>query len=321
MRAMVFTAPNTVEMLDVAVPTIAEGDVTITVRAAGICGSELHGIRHTDFRKPPLVMGHELAGVDQDGRRVTVNPLLSCGMCDRCSANEEHLCRGRLIIGIHRPGAFAETVVVPKASVYEIPDSMTFETAAMVEPLANAVHALRLADPAAGSRIAVLGAGTIGLVSLLVALEYSMDVTVCDLSESRLKTALELGAIRSSTELTGEYDLIIDAVGAESTHRTSVERLRPGGTAVWIGLLSSSTGFDGQEIVRDEKRVLGSYCYTRSDFERALSLAEHTPLDWTTRFPLELGATIFTELMDGRQDVIKALLCPAPGPVKTRSLV
>ncbi len=310
MRALVFTRPSVVELEDVAEPAVADGEVVVEVAVAGICGSELHGIRHTEFRKPPLVMGHEFSGTTPDGRRVTVNPLISCGTCDLCLLGQEHLCRNRAILGINRAGAFAERVVVPESNVHEIPDSMSFETAAMVEPLANAVHALRLAAPAPGARIAIIGAGTIGVVSLLVALQYSDDVTVSDLDADRLALAKSLGAANTAQQLDGEFDVIVDAVGAASTHKASIDALRPGGVAVWIGLLSSDAAFDGQEIVRAEKRVLGSYCYRPGDFVAALELASSVPLDWTTSFGLEDSARIFTELMNGRHDVVKALIVP-----------
>lgn len=310
MRALVFTRPSTVELLDVPTPEPAGGEVLVEVAAVGICGSELHGIRSSDFRRPPLVMGHEFAGTTGDGRRVTANPLISCGACDRCLAGDDHLCRFRAIVGIHRPGAFAEYVAVPEASLHPLADTMTFEAAALIEPLANAVHAVNLAAPAAGSRIAVLGAGTIGLMSLLVARGVSDDVTVCDLAPERLAMARELGATRVGPELDGEFDLVVDAVGAASTHGISVDRLRPGGTAVWLGLLSAEAGFDGQQIVREEKRVIGSYCYTGAEFGDAVKLAAELPMDWATAFPLEQGEVIFGELMAGRHDVVKALLRP-----------
>jgi threonine dehydrogenase-like Zn-dependent dehydrogenase len=310
MRAMVYTKPNVVEMLDVGFPAADEGEVLIDVANVGICGSELHGIANTEFRKPPLIMGHEFAGTTPDGRRVVVNPLLSCGHCDQCMAGRDHLCRTRRIIGIHRPGAFAEAVPAPNSAVHEIPTTMSFETAAMVEPLANAVHAFALARAEEGARIAVIGAGPIGLVCTLVALEHSDDVTVVDLSEERLAAALALGAQAVSPRLTGEFDLVIDAVGAAATHRDSVERLRRGGTAVWVGLLSAEAGFDAQEIVREEKAVIGSYCYTAADFLVALDLAQKVPADWVKSYPLEQGVEVFNGLMAGRTDIVKAQLVP-----------
>lgn len=310
MRAMVYTRPNVVEMLDVGFPAADEGETMITVANVGICGSELHGIATTEFRKPPLIMGHEFAGTTADGRRVVVNPLLSCGHCDHCLAGRDHLCRTRRIVGIHRPGAFAEAVPVPDSAIHEIPATMSFETAAMVEPLANAVHALALARVEPDARIAVIGAGPIGLVCALVALEHSADVTVCDLSEERLAAALALGAQAVSPRLTGEFDLVIDAVGAGPTHRDSLERLRRGGTAVWVGLMSAEPGFDAQEIVREEKHVIGSYCYTAADFVAALELVEKVPADWVRTFPLDQGVEVFNGLMAGRTDIVKAQLVP-----------
>ncbi|TDE11162.1 zinc-dependent alcohol dehydrogenase [Jiangella asiatica] len=307
MKAMVFTRPETVEMLDVPPPEAAPGDVIVDVRAVGICGSELHGIGPQTLRRPPLIMGHELGGL-VGNRRVTVNPLLSCGECDRCVAGEDNLCRDRAIVGIDRPGAFAEAVAVPERAIHEIDPAMTFETAAMVEPLANAVHALGLANPDPSDRIAVIGAGAVGLMCLLIARRRFARVDVCDLDAHRLETARRLGASSTATALQGEYDVVIDAVGAEATHRASLDVLRPGGTAVWIGLQSREPGFDGQDIVREEKRVLGSYCYTRADFAAAVKLAAELPLDWYTPFPLGEGVDIFTKLMAGTAGAVKAVL-------------
>ena len=108
MRALVFTAPSVVELQDVDEPLPGDGDVIVDVKASGICGSELHGFRSLGFRKPPLVMGHEIVGADAAGRRVAVNPLLSCGQCDLCSRGLPQVCRERGLLGVHRPGGFAE---------------------------------------------------------------------------------------------------------------------------------------------------------------------------------------------------------------------
>jgi alcohol dehydrogenase len=236
--------------------------------------------------------------------------LVSCGDCDQCRRGLRHLCRTRSIVGIHRAGAFAEQVAVPESSMHELPDSMTFEQAAMIEPLANGIHALGLARPDEGARIGVIGAGTIGLVSLLAARQHTDDVVVTDLAEHRLEVAQRLGAAAVASTLEGEFDVIIDAVGAPATRRQSVERLRPGGTTVWIGLLGADPGFDATAIIRNEQHVIGSYCYSDDDFGRAIELAGQVDLDWTDSFGLDDGATIFGELAAGRHDVVKALLRP-----------
>lgn len=307
---MVFTGPGVVEMLDVQAPRPQEPDVLIHVAAAGICGSELHGISEPGFRDPPLIMGHEFVGTTPDGRRVVINPIVSCGSCDMCIAGHDQLCRERSIIGIHRPGGFAETVAVPGPQLHELPDGVNWERGALIEPLANALHAWRLAGAPAGARVGIVGAGTIGLVCLLAVSRDAGEVMITDLVEDRLQMATKLGANQTGTELEGEFDVILDAVGAPATHRASLEHLRPQGTTVWVGLLSDEAAFDARDLVRMEKNILGSFAYTARDFVDAVALAPDVDLDWATTFPLDQGAGIFTELMNGRSDVLKALLRP-----------
>lgn len=310
MRAMVFTAPGTLEILDVDDPRPAPGETVVTVEASGICGSELHGISSPGFRQPPLIMGHEFAGTTSDGRRVVVNPLVPCARCDLCLRGRFNLCRDRSIVGIHRSGGFAERVAIPDGNLYELPDDVSWERAAAIEPLANAVHAWGLGDPAPG-RVGVIGAGTIGLVCLLVAkARGAPKIGVVDLSEERLAVAKRLGADETGPALRGEYDVIFDAVGVASTHRASVDAVRPGGTAVWLGLIGETAEFDSQHLVRMEKRVQGSFCYTDPEFRQAIELARTVDLSWVDPFPLAEGVGIFMELMDGRSDVVKAVLRP-----------
>ena len=130
MKALVFTAPGVVEIQEVPDVVAGDGEVVVHVDRAGICGSELHGIQTPGFRVPPLVMGHEFVGRLDDGRRVAINPLTSCGECDLCRRGRTQLCRSRQLLGVHRAGGFAERVAVPQNAVHEIP-----------EPIANAVHA------------------------------------------------------------------------------------------------------------------------------------------------------------------------------------
>ena len=315
MEALVYTRPGTVEMLDVDEPVPAADEVLIDVAFAGICGSELHGISKPGFRQPPLVMGHEFSGTTADGRRVTVNPIGHCGACDLCLVGRENLCRERAIVGIHRAGAFAERVVVPGHLIHELPDDLPFEVAAMIEPLANGVHAWALAGEPAGARVGVIGAGTIGLVTLLAAKAGGAgDVTVVDVTAARLPLAEKLGAAAVGAALDGEYDVVIDAVGIGATHEASLRHLKPGGTTVWLGLMGSDPGFDSLELVRLEKAVRGSFAYTDREFARAITLAADCDLGWADVYPLGRGAEIFTDLMHGKAgDVVKALLAPQAG--------
>jgi threonine dehydrogenase-like Zn-dependent dehydrogenase len=310
-KALVFTAPGRLELLDVPEPVVARGDVLVHVRAAGICGSELHGVRHPGFRKPPLIMGHEFAGISADGEAVVINPILSCGDCEQCRRGARHICPDRQIIGVHRAGGFAERVAVPRSAVRPLPPGLSWETAAVAEPAANAVHAWARAGGAAGARAAVIGCGAIGLLCLVAGLAGgAASVDVRDLSPGRLAVARELGA--AATDLSGEYDVVIDAVGAAATGAESIARQRAGGVAVWLGLAEEDAGFDANALVRAEKTVHGSFAYSDEEFGRAMSLLAGCDLSWTGNYPLSVGAEILTELMNGALHPTKALLLPEP---------
>jgi threonine dehydrogenase-like Zn-dependent dehydrogenase len=313
-KALVFTGPGTLEMLDVPEPGPAPGEVLVHVRAAGICGSELHGARHPGFRKPPLIMGHEFAGISAGGEAVVINPILSCGHCDLCQRGLRHVCRERAIIGVHRAGGFAERVAVPASALRPLPPGLAWETAALIEPAANAVHAWNRAGGAGGAggaRVAVIGCGAIGLLCVATALSGgagSVDVT--DLSPDRLAAARHLGAGAAAAGLTGEYDVVIDAVGSAATRAASVAHQRPGGVAVWLGLADEEAGFDASALVRGEKRVLGSFAYGDDEFAQATALVRDWDLTWAAGYPLAEGAEIFTSLMNGGLHPVKAVLRP-----------
>lgn len=314
MRALVYTAPLTLELQDVAEPDPRPGEVVVDVRAAGICGSELEGFRsQSPFRVPPLIMGHEIAGVRTDtGEPVTVNPLVACGRCDLCRRGQENLCRSRALVGIHRPGGFAERVAVPAGCLHPT-GSLDVRRAALAEPLANAVHAYRLAqehDPQP-HRVGVIGAGTLGLCAGLVARRHGAgEVVVCDLSVDRVAAARRAGLDAVEGPLEGEFDVVLDAVGTASTRRDGVARLRPGGTAVWIGLHEADPGFDALALIRGEQRVLGTFAYVDRDFRTALAMLAEIQPDWVASAPLADGVRTFTDLLAGPGEATKTLLVP-----------
>jgi threonine dehydrogenase-like Zn-dependent dehydrogenase len=319
-KALVFTAPGTVELLDVPEPDPAPGEVMVEVRAAGICGSELHGARRPGFRQPPLIMGHEFAGIGAGGEPVVVNPILSCGRCPECRRGLRHVCRERQIIGVHRAGGFAERVAVPASALRPLPAGLPWEAAALIEPAANAVHAWNQALGAVGGkgavgaegpRVAVIGCGAIGLLCAATALSGgAARVEVTDLSPARLAAAQRLGAEAAGPGLSGEYDVVIDAVGSAATRAASVAHQRPGGVAVWLGLAGEEAGFDGNELIRSEKRVLGSFAYRDEEFAQAMARIGDWDLNWAAAYPLAAAAEVFTGLMNGGLDPLKALLRP-----------
>jgi threonine dehydrogenase-like Zn-dependent dehydrogenase len=308
---MVFTAPGIVEIQDVPDATAGDGEVIVHVDRAGICGSELHGIRTPGFRVPPLIMGHEFVGHTSDGQRVAVNPLVSCSTCDRCRAGLPQLCRTRTLLGVHRAGGFAERVAVPRASLHVLSDGIDWDLAALIEPLANGIHAWTLAGAPEGARIAVIGCGPIGLSCIEVARHHGASfVAAADLSPERSAVAVSLGVDVASPALEGEFDVIFDAVGTATTRASSLEHLIPGGTTIWLGLATADAGFDAAGAVRFEKTIRGSFAYSDDEFAAATRLAPRLDLSWTTTYPLEQGAEIFTALMNGQSSPVKALLQP-----------
>lgn len=310
------------------------GEVVLRPGAVGICGSEVEGyLGHMGNRHPPLVMGHEFAGEviaagpgaeEWLGSRATVNPIAGCGHCRLCRAGQENICPQRTLIGIHHDGAFADMVRAPAANLRPLPDGLDIRTGALTEPLANGVHAVRLGLAAQGARTAaVIGAGTIGLVTLQAALLSQIPhVAVIEPQDARRERARSLRAhavyadgasFRTGDEELG-VDLVLDAVGAQATRTMAVELVRPGGTVVCIGLASDETTLPFHTVVREQIAILGSYAYTMADFEQALewlveggaTLGELEPVR-----PLEDGPEAFARLVQGPPDQVKVFLAGA----------
>jgi 2-desacetyl-2-hydroxyethyl bacteriochlorophyllide A dehydrogenase len=301
-------------------PDPAPGDVILRPQAVGICGSEVEGyLGHMGNRTPPLVMGHEFAGTvvaagagaeEWVGRRVAVNPIESCGSCRLCRAGQENLCPRRTLIGIHSSGAFADLVRAPAANALVLPDGVSARVGALVEPLANGVHAVRLG--LAGHEVehaVVLGAGTIGLVTLQAArLAGIPHVAVVEPQAQRREQARALGAdavhgdARDAKPDDLGADLVLDAVGAQATRAAALELLRPGGRVVYVGLAADDTTLGFHAVVRGQLTLQGSYAYTMADYEQAhewlvsdrASLGELPDVR-----PLEDGPDAFARLAHG----------------------
>ena len=336
MKGIVWNGPEEMSVEEMPEPVAEPGTVVIHTGAAGICGSEVEGyLGKMGNRTPPLVMGHEFAGTvtmvgesvneNWEGSRVTVNPLLSCSECRMCGAGLKNLCENRTMIGIHHPGGFAEYVQVPEFALHQIPDELDISAAALAEPLANGVHAVRLGTnclPA--ERAVVIGGGTIGIMVLQSALLSGIpNVSVVELHEGRREQAKKLGAhgvfasadeaeeaVREATEGLGT-DLVLDAVGAEATRRLAVDLVKPGGMVVFVGLHGDETTLGFHNVVRGQITLQGSYAYTPEDFEQALAwissdeagIGELPPI-----LPLERGPDAFAHLVEGPQEQIKVFL-------------
>jgi threonine dehydrogenase-like Zn-dependent dehydrogenase len=330
MKAIVWQGPERMTVEDVPEPSPpGRGELLLRPAAVGICGSEVEGyLGHMGNRTPPLVMGHEFAGVvvaagegagSLEGARVAVNPLSGCGECRLCRAGHSNVCKDRKLIGEHSAGAFADLVRVPASDVRPIPDAVPARVGALVEPLANGVHAVRLglADGPV-ERAMVMGAGTIGLVTLQAALLSGIPfVGVVEPQAGRRERARSLGAHavygseEEAREAAGEdgVDLTLDAVGAEATRRLALAVLRPAATAVCIGLAADDTTLGFHDLVRSQHRVQGSYAYTMDDFEQAL--------DWLVSGRASLGELPDVQpLEEGPEAFARLAAGPPPAQVK-----
>lgn len=308
MKALKFTRTSHVEVVaDEPEPRPADGEVVVDVAFAAICGSDLHGVLPGGYRTPPLIMGHEFSGTTPDGRPVTVNATISCGECDLCLRGRVQVCRRRQIIGIDRPGGMAERVAVPLKSIVELPAGTSLLAGALVEPLAVAVRGWRRGGAEPGDRVAIVGAGNIGLLLLAVSRSHGVEATITDIDPLRRNMATAMGG-HAAEGLDGEFDVIFDAVGAREAHTATLEHLAPGGTAVWIGSRSPDPAFDALDLVRSEKTVKASFTYSHDDFAEAAHLAGTLDLDWIDVVDLDQSAQVFLSLMRGESPVVKAVI-------------
>lgn len=255
-------------------------------------------------------MGHEIIGHTADGRRTAVNPRLACGSCDSCdscAAGRPQVCRRHELLGVHRPGGSAGQVAVPSSCLHDLPDGMPDSAAALIEPLANAVHVDALL-PADIERIAVIGAVPIRLRCALVANRHGARVIVAD-SDHRRTNAHRVG-LTVGESLAGEYDVVLDAVGLPGTRQASLAHLRPAGTPVRLGLAHDAAEAPGNSVVRGEQVIRGALAYAPDEFAEALALASGLDLPWATPVPLARAAEVSHSLADGDTEIVKGAIVP-----------
>jgi threonine dehydrogenase-like Zn-dependent dehydrogenase len=339
-RALVWDGPRAMRVGDFADPVAEPGEVVIEP-VAGICGSEVEGyLGRQPNRVPPLVMGHELAGVVQTagpgtdpswaGVLVAVNPVVSCGRCSLCARGARNLCRSKELIGIARPGGFAERVAVPAANLVGLPEGTDPRTGAFVEPMANGVHAAGLAlGGRPGVRVIVIGAGAIGLCALQAIRQLGAErIDVLEPDGRRRATALAAGADtvhadRASllaavgaahgprADDSSGAGAVIDAVGTAATRALALDAAAPGGTVVLAGMADDHTELEFRPVVRDEIVIRGSYAYTDADFAQAaawLAAGQVTPGPMEPAAPLRCGPELFSRLASGPSGPVRLFL-------------
>jgi L-iditol 2-dehydrogenase len=338
MRALVYEAPWRMALREVGDPQPGPGEVVVGVYASGICGSDVHGFTGTTGRRqPPLVMGHEVAGTVEAvgegvtgflrGDRVVLRSILACGSCSTCRAGRPNICLHRRSLGIHLPGGYAEAVCVPAAMAEPLPDGLDWELAAMIEPLSVAMHAVNLTPFELMDSVVIIGAGTLGLLSVLTArLRGAGTLIVVDVNPRRLAIAEELGAAiaLNATETdvqavvrdaTGGHGAgaVVEAVGLEATAAQSISLARAGGHVTWIGNLQPRVELGMQEVVTRELTIQGAYG-SNEEFPLAAAALERFGGEVRRliehRAPLEDGPRLFTDLANGELDAVKVIVSP-----------
>lgn len=319
MRALYYIGTQQSEMRDAPEPEVGENQSLIEISHCGICGSDMHAWHGHDARRvPPLVLGHEVTGIAKsgpmEGKRVVLNPLMTCGDCAACQNGREHLCENRELIGMRVPGAFAERIAINNQNIYPIPDHLSFEEGALTEPLACGVHTVRLGlkaldvDPK-HTRAVVLGGGAIGLLCAMVLQARGVtDLWLAEMNPMRqeiLRTVLNAkiyNPMSEDDEKPDSPDLIVDAVGSGRTREAASAMVRPGGVIAHIGLQDSAEGFDTRRATLQEITFIGTYCYTNADFQTAIDMLADGTISgkgWAEIRSLEEGVQGFEDIHNG----------------------
>jgi L-iditol 2-dehydrogenase len=343
MKALLLSEYNHLEMKDLPSPTPAPDELLIRVAACGICGSDVHGYDGSTGRRiPPIVMGHEAAGIVaatgssvtafKPGDRVTFDSTVYCGACDFCLHGAINLCDNRQVIGVscgeyRRAGAFAELLTIPARIAYLLPENLSFAEAAMLEAVSVALHGVAVSQMIGEETVLVIGAGMIGLLLLQAARAAgSSRVFVSDVDPTRLKLAADLGAdqtiqasgsplIEEILRLTGGrgVDIVLEAVGRDETIATGIDCVRKGGTVTLVGNISPQVTLPLQKVVSRQIRLQGS-CASSGEYPQAMQLIAEgkikvAPLI-TAVAPLSDGPSWFNRLHAREPNLMKIVLDP-----------
>ncbi len=311
LKALLLEGERRLSLLDIDAPVAGPGQVFVDVEVASIGGSEYLGYKNPGIRRLPNIMGHGIAGVTAEGRRVAVNPLQSCGTCDDCLRGRYQLCSSWELIGVQSNGGFAQKVVVPATALVDLPDDLSWEQAAFVEPFANSVNAWELSGADTGDTVAIVGAGGLGLGLVACAAEADCEeIAVADLSSGRLRAATELGANSVSADLTGRYDVVFDTVGSAEARQKAIALTRKSGTCVLLGFATPMLEIDAGDFIRSQKRIVGAFVYSVQHFMNAIQLVRRCRREWVTNLTFLEVEPLLLKYLDGDFSTVKAALRP-----------
>jgi L-iditol 2-dehydrogenase len=329
MRAAAWNNANTLDVVERPVPVPAAAEVLVRVATVGICGSDLHFYRGEFRGLPGMVPGHEISGFIESGNgfapgtSVAVQPTIACGACAACLRGQAPTCAQLRLMGISKPGGLQEYLSVPAANVFQLPPGVSPELGALAEPLAVAVRAMNRAKIVQGDRVVVLGAGTIGLLTLLLAREVANEVAITARYPHQRELALALGADAvfepGSEELaswarSNPVDAVFESVGGSApTLSEAVNVVRAGGTVLALGVFTSDVTLPARKLVNQEVRLIGSVVYGHEsgqpEFGAAVGklarYARQLDLLRTATYGLEDANAAFEHALDKRRGAVK----------------
>jgi L-gulonate 5-dehydrogenase len=335
MRAAKLTENQKIVLRDIPRPEPGEGQVLVQIRAAGICGTDLHIYAgHRPDIRLPRVMGHEFAGVVAalgagvgglvEGDHVTIDPVVACGQCYACRRGRRNLCTSIMCLGCQTEGGFQDFVVVKSGDVHKIKPTIPFEHAAMCEPFAIAAQVSERSEVRAGDRVAVFGAGTIGLCILQVFQLVGAKVLITDIIDSRLDKAKELGAdatvnpseeelAQAAESFAGEegVDIVVEAVGNPALIDTALGIVTRGGRIVVLGMDKAATRLSEFNFVRTELDIRGSVLNNKK-FPRVVEWLEQGKINpaamITAKYPIERIEEAFAAVTANPREFLKVVV-------------
>jgi L-gulonate 5-dehydrogenase len=334
MKALVLDAPQRLRIGDWPAPKCGPTDVILKPIAAGICAGDMqHYAGSNPYTTYPLVCGHEVCGTVTEvganvsrfkrGDLVVIEPVVGCGHCYPCRHGKPNCCSNFCLIGLHRPGGYADLCLVPEQNVHAVPAGLDPVTASFAEPLTIGIHACRRGDVTSGEYCLILGAGPIGLAILEIARLRGARVVITDLNEERLGFARELGAetLKANEQLLPAVleqtrqqgaDVVIDATGDPQAVESTIDLAAPGARAVIVGLVKKGIGvtFPGLDFTRKEVNLLGSR-NSVGCFPEAIALLASGAVKYprvATKLPLWESVPVFAKLHENPAALHKAVL-------------
>ncbi|MCB1687442.1 MAG: alcohol dehydrogenase catalytic domain-containing protein [Halioglobus sp.] len=302
-----------IQVVDIPAP---EGEgVIVNVRSAGICGSDLHMVNAGyDL---PSTLGHEVAGTLRDGRAVALEPIAPCGHCDMCVQGDYSLCRlsAGMVYGMGRDGGMAEHIIVPQRCIVPLPDNVSASDACLVEPLAVAAHGLRMLDIKPGSRVAIIGAGAVGLAAAAILTPHVTTVDIAARHPAQQEAAQRIGA---GLDPTGEYDFVVECAGNSAALKQAARLCKPGATILLLATYWEGVTLPAFEVSMKALRIYASFMYDRQGLVRDVDIAaqllaqrpELPGIMITHRLPLEAAPEAFAIAANRKAGAIKVVLEP-----------